>query len=53
MDLVGSRRDAAVAEFQVKAAMGALNAQVLGLPVEIYDTESNYKKVKDQWWGTD
>ncbi|MBX2830759.1 MAG: TolC family outer membrane protein [Rhodospirillales bacterium] len=53
VDLVGSRRDAAVAEFQVKAAMGALNAQVLGLPVEIYDTESNYNKVKDQWWGTD
>lgn len=53
VDLVGSRRDAAVAEFQVKAAMGALNAQVLGLPVEIYDTESNYNKVKGQWWGTD
>lgn len=53
VNLVGSRRDAAVAEFQVKAAMGALNAQVLGLPVEIYDTESNYNKVKDQWWGTD
>lgn len=53
VDLVGSRRDAAVAEFQVKAAMGALNAQVLGLPVEVYDTESNYNKVKDQWWGTD
>ncbi|MCC9622775.1 TolC family outer membrane protein [Thalassospira sp. MA62] len=53
VDLVGSRRDAAVAEFQVKAAMGALSAQVLGLPVEVYDTEANYKKVKDQWWGTD
>ncbi|NIZ02347.1 TolC family outer membrane protein [Thalassospira lucentensis] len=53
VNLVGSRRDAAVAEFQVKAAMGALNAQVLGLPVEVYDTESNYNKVKDQWWGTD
>ncbi len=53
VNLVGSRRDAAVAEFQVKVAMGALNAQVLGLPVEIYDTESNYNKVKDQWWGTD
>ena len=53
VDLVGSRRDAAVAEFQVKAAMGALNAQVLGLPVEVYDTESNYNKVKGQWWGTD
>ena len=53
VDLVGSRRDAAVAEFQVKAAMGALNAQVLGLPVDVYDTESNYNKVKDQWWGTD
>ncbi|OSQ43567.1 TolC family outer membrane protein [Thalassospira alkalitolerans] len=53
VNLVGSRRDAAVAEFQVKAAMGALNAQVLGLPVEVYDTESNYNKVKDQWWGSD
>lgn len=53
VNLVGSRRDAAVAEFQVKAATGALNTQVLGLPVEIYDTESNYNKVKDQWWGTD
>ena len=53
VNLVGSRRDAAVAEFQVKAAMGALSAQVLGLPVEVYDTESNYNKVRDQWWGTD
>ncbi len=51
--LVQSRRDAAVAEFQVKAAIGALNAQVLGLPVEIYDVEQNYNKVKDQLWGTD
>ncbi|OKH89854.1 TolC family outer membrane protein [Thalassospira sp. TSL5-1] len=51
--LVKSRRDAAVAEFQVKAAIGALNAQVLGLPVEIYDVEQNYNKVKDQLWGTD
>ena len=53
VSLVQSRRDAAVAEFQVKAAIGALNAQVLGLPVEIYDVEQNYNKVKDQLWGTD
>ncbi|PKR54333.1 TolC family outer membrane protein [Thalassospira marina] len=53
VSLVQSRRDAAVAEFQVKAAIGALNAQVLGLPVEIYDVEQNYNKVKDQLWGSD
>ncbi|MDP2697984.1 TolC family outer membrane protein [Thalassospira sp.] len=53
VDLVGSRRDAAVAEFQVKAAIGALNAMVLGLPVESYDVEANYNKVRDQWWGAD
>jgi outer membrane protein len=53
VSLVQSRRDAAVAEFEVKAAIGALNAQVLGLPVEIYDVEQNYNKVKDQLWGSD
>lgn len=53
VNLVGSRRDAAVAEFQVKAAVGALNAEVLGLPVEVYDVKKHYDKVKDQWWGTD
>ena len=33
--------------------MGTLTAVELGLPVEIYDPMSNYKRVRNKWFGGD
>ncbi len=45
--------DDLVASFQVLAAIGRMTAKELGLPVELYDFEANYKDVESRWWGTD
>jgi outer membrane protein len=49
--LVGAQHDAAVAEFNVAAAVGRLVAPELKLPVQLYDMEAHYKAVKDKWYG--
>jgi outer membrane protein len=49
--LVGAQHDAAVAEYNVVAAIGRLIAPELRLPVQLYDMESHYKSVKDMWFG--
>jgi outer membrane protein TolC len=49
--LVGAQHDAAVAEYNVAAAIGRLIAPELKLPVQLYDMESHYKSVKDMWYG--
>jgi TolC family type I secretion outer membrane protein len=49
--LVGAQHDAAVAEFNVAAAVGRLIAPELKLPVQLYDMELHYKAVKDKWFG--
>ena len=51
VDLVRQERDEVVTEFQVLAAMGFLTAEGLGLPVQRYDVEANYKRVRNKWWG--
>ena len=46
VSLVRSERDEYVAAYGLLSAMGFLTAQGLGLPVEIYDPERNYRSVR-------
>jgi TolC family type I secretion outer membrane protein len=49
--LVGAQHDAAVAEFNLAAAVGRLIAPELKLPVQLYDMDRHYRSVKDKWLG--
>ncbi|HTZ36354.1 MAG TPA: TolC family outer membrane protein [Stellaceae bacterium] len=49
--LVGAQHDAAVAEYNVAAAIGRLIAPELKLPVQLYDMDRHYREVKDKLWG--
>jgi TolC family type I secretion outer membrane protein len=49
--LITAQHDAALAEFNVAAAVGRLIASELNLPVKLYDMEQHYKEVKDKWIG--
>ncbi len=49
--LVGAQHDAALAEFNVAAAIGRLVAPELNLPVQLYDMDKHYREVKDKWFG--
>jgi TolC family type I secretion outer membrane protein len=49
--LVTAQHDAALAEFNLAAAVGRLIAPELNLPVRLYDMERHYKEVKDKWAG--
>jgi TolC family type I secretion outer membrane protein len=49
--LVTAQHDAAIAEFNVAAAIGRLIAPELKLPVRLYDMGRHYKEVKDKWIG--
>ncbi|MFI4948021.1 MAG: TolC family outer membrane protein [Alphaproteobacteria bacterium] len=49
--LVTAQHDAALAEFNLAAATGRLIAPELKLPVQLYDMDRHYKKVKDKWAG--
>jgi len=51
--LVGAQHDAAVAEFNLTAAIGRLIAPELKLPVQLYDMGRHYRSVKDKWFGFD
>lgn len=53
VSLVRARRDETVAVFQVLAAKGGLTADNLGLDVQYYDPERNYRRVRGQWFGAD
>jgi outer membrane protein len=53
VNLVRAQRDEKVAALQLRSAMGTLTAVELGLPVEIYDPMSNYKRVRNKWVGGD
>jgi len=48
---VQAARDEFVATFQLLAAVGRFTAADLGLPVEFYDAEEYYKRVRNKWWG--
>ncbi len=47
---VSARRDAMVATYQVLSAVGRLTAKELGLPVQLYDYDANYQRVRNKWW---
>lgn len=51
--LISAQRDQLVASYQILASIGKLTARHLGLPVEIYDVEENYRNVRNKWIGTD
>lgn len=45
-----TRRDIVVAEFNVLAALGRLDARFLSLPIEHYDPEVHYREAKGKWF---
>jgi outer membrane protein len=51
VSLVRSQRDEVVASFQTMAAIGRLTALDLGLAVTVYDPETDYREVRDSWFG--
>lgn len=50
---VRARRDEYVAGYTLLSSVGRLGARQLALPVDYYDPETNYKRVRDKWFGTD
>ncbi|MDD9993239.1 MAG: TolC family outer membrane protein [Rhodospirillales bacterium] len=51
INLIRTKREEIVAAYQVKASIGALTAQQLGLPVDLYDPEEHYRSVRDSSGG--
>jgi len=51
VNLVVAERDEYVAGFSLISAVGRLSAQRLELPVDVYDPEENYNRVRNRWWG--
>ena len=51
VDLVRAERDETVAEHLVLGAIGRLTARDLELPVDVYDPEQDYKRVRGSWFG--
>jgi TolC family type I secretion outer membrane protein len=49
--LITAQHDAALAEFNLAAAVGRLIAPELKLPVKLFDMEQHYKEVKNKWIG--
>ncbi len=49
--LIIAQHDRVVASYSLLAAVGRLSAQVLGLPVAIYDPQVHYQQVRDSWFG--
>jgi outer membrane protein len=51
VSLVTAQRDRVVASYTLLGASGRLSAQVLQLPVQIYDPGIHYHQVRDTWAG--
>jgi outer membrane protein len=49
--LVTAQHDAALAQFNLAAAIGRLIAPDLKLPVKLYDMDRHYREVQDEWFG--
>jgi outer membrane protein len=49
--LVTAQHDAALAEFNLAAAIGRLIAPDLHLKVPLYDLEKHYDRVRNSWVG--
>ena len=52
VNLVLAQRDERVAAVQLKAAVGRLTAQGMGLRIDVYDPSVHYNRVRDKWIGT-
>jgi TolC family type I secretion outer membrane protein len=51
VNLVRSQHDLAIAEFDLAAQVGRLNAVDLKLPVEVYNFDTHYTAVRNKWIG--
>lgn len=51
VQLVRAKRDQQVAAYELLSVVGGLTAAKLELPVELYDPEENYKRVRNAWFG--
>ena len=53
VNAVRARRDDLFAGYWVKATVGEMTAELLALPVEAYDVNAYYNRVREKWIGTD
>jgi len=51
VSLVRAERDALVAAFELKTALGTMTAARLGLGVDLYDADTHYQEVRGKWFG--
>lgn len=51
INLIGSRRDEALAAYRTMAAMGRMTAEALNLAVVRYDATAHYDDVRGRWFG--
>lgn len=51
VNLERAQRDAVVASYQLRVAVGRLTAESLDLPVARYDPTRNYQRVRGKWFG--
>ena len=51
VELVRARRDQQVAAYQLLSVVGGMTATKLNLPVNVYDPDANYLKVRNAWFG--
>jgi len=51
VSLVVAQRDEVVATFLVLTAVGRMTAADLGLNADIYDPETDYRAVRESWFG--
>ncbi len=52
VSLVRSQRDEVVAAYALRAVTGQLTARALGLPVEYYEFDRDYRNTRGRLWGT-
>ena len=52
VSLVNAQHDEAVSSYQIKAVIGELTAEQIGLRVKLYNPQAHYDAVKDKWIGT-
>ena len=52
VNLTNAQHDEAVSSYQIKAVIGELTAQEIGLNTPIYNPQIHYDAVKNQWIGT-
>jgi outer membrane protein len=51
VDLVRAQRAQIIAGYRLKAAIGQLTAEGIGLGIEPYDPAAHYDRVRDRWFG--